>query len=136
MSNLDQTHANSLLAYSLANGAGTPVPVSGSVHCRLMITNGSATVNGTELATGGGYVQGTGITPVSFTTASSGATANSGALTQTNMPSATIVGVELWDSTVSPGPHRMWFGALSSNKVVNSGDTFTIAIGSLTIGLS
>lgn len=136
MSNLDQVHASSLLAYSLANGAGSPVATSGNIHCRLMITNGSATVNGTELATGGGYVQVTGITPVNFTTATAGSTSNSGALTQTNMPSGTIVGAELWDSTVSPGPHRLWFGALSSSKVVNSGDTFTIAIGSLTIGLS
>lgn len=134
MSNLDQTHAGSLLAYSVANGAGSPVATTGNVHCRLMITMGTSTVNGTELSTGGGYTQGTGITPVDFTTVSAGTTANSNALTQTNMPSATIVGVELWDSSVSP--HRLWLGALSANKVVNSGDTFTIAIGSLTIGLS
>jgi hypothetical protein len=133
VSNLDQTHANTLLAYSLANGTGSPVATTGSLHCRLMITNGSATVNGTELSAGGSYVQGTGITPVDFSTAVSGTTSNSNALTQTNMPSATIVGAELWDSSVSP--HRLWFGALSASKVVNSGDTFTIPIGSLTIGI-
>lgn len=134
MANLDQSHATTLLVYSLSAAAtgGTPVATTAPVHLRLMITNGSATVNGTELPTGGGYVQGTGITPVAFTLGTA-TVSNSGALTQTNMPSSTIVGGELWDS--SPTPHRLWQGALSANKIVNSGDTFTIPIGSLIIGL-
>jgi hypothetical protein len=108
------------------------VATTAPLHLRLMVINGSATANGTELGTGGSYVQGTGITPVTFTLTPAAA-ANNIALTQPNMPSGTIVGGELWDSSGSP--HRTWFGALSSSKVVNSGDTFTVPIGALQIGL-
>jgi hypothetical protein len=48
-------------------------------------------------------------------------------LTFSGMPSCTVVGVELWDNT----PTRKWFGPLAANKVVNSGDIFSIASGSL-----
>jgi len=134
MANIDQAHATSLVQYSLANGSGTPVATVGNLHSRLMTVNGTATVLGTELATAGSYVAVTGITPVTFAAASAGAVANSIALTQTNMPASTIVGAELWDS--SGTPHRLWFGALSASKTVNLGDTFTIAIGAMTIGIS
>lgn len=134
MANIDQAHATSLVQYSVANGAGAPVPTVGNLHARLMTVNGTATVNGTELPTSASYVAITGITPVTFGAAAAGAVANSAALTQTNMPASTIVGAELWDS--SGTPHRLWFGALSASKTVNLGDTFTIAIGAMTIGIS
>jgi hypothetical protein len=134
MANIDQAHATSLVQYSLANGSGAPVATVGNLHFRLMTVNGTATVNGTELGTGASYVAITGITPVTFGAAVAGAVANSIALTQTNMPASTIVGGELWDS--SGTPHRLWFGALSASKTVNLGDTFTVAIGAMTIGIS
>jgi hypothetical protein len=134
VTNLDQTHATSLLVYSLSAAAtgGSAVATTAPLHLRLMTILGSATVNGTELGTGGSYVQGTGITPVTFTLTPATATSNIN-LTQTNMPSCTLVGGELWDS--SGTPHRTWQGALSSNKTVNSGDTFTVPAGSLVIGM-
>jgi hypothetical protein len=134
VTNLDQSHATTLLVYSLSATAtgGTAVATVAPLHLRLMTSNGTATSYGTELPTGGSYVAGTGITPVTGTlTANS--FANSIALTQVNMPSCTIVGGELWDS--SGTPHRLWQGALSANRTVNSGDTFTVPIGSLVIGL-
>lgn len=134
MANIDQVHATSLLAYSLANGAGAPVATVGALHCRLCTANGTATANGTELGTAAGYVAVTGITPVNFATAAAGATSNSNILTQTNMPASTIVGCELWDS--SGTPHRLWLGALSAPKTVNLGDTFSVAIGAMTLGIS
>jgi hypothetical protein len=135
MANIDQAHANSLICYSLGNnGAGAPVATVGALHFRCMTTNGTWTANGTELPTGGGYVAGTGITPVTFAPVSGGGVSNSAALTQTNMPATTIVGGELWDSASTPA--RKWFGALSASKIVNAGDTFTVAIGSLTVGIS
>ena len=134
MANIDQTHATTLLVYSLSATAtgGTAVATVAPLHLRLMVSNGTATSFGTELGTGGGYVQGTGITPVTFTLTPGTATSNI-PLTQTNMPSGTIVGGELWDS--SGTPHRTWFGALSSSKIVNSGDTFSIPSGALIIGM-
>jgi hypothetical protein len=136
VTNLDQAHAGTLLCYSLANGTGSPVPTVGNIHVRLMTVLGSATVNGTELATGGGYTQGTGITPVAFITitGSPAGTSNTAALTVVNMPACTIVGVELWDSSGSP--HRLWQGALTASKTVNVGDSLTFAIGNLAIQLS
>ncbi len=134
MANIDLAHATSLLQYSLANGSGAPVATTGNLHARLMTANGTNTVNGTELPTSASYVAVTGITPVTFAAAAAGATSNSNTLTQTNMPASTIVGAELWDS--SGTPHRLWFGALSASKTVNLGDTFSIAIGAMTLGIS
>jgi hypothetical protein len=134
MPNIDQAHANSLVQYSLGNnGAGAPVPTVGALHFRLMTVTGTWTVNGTELPSGGSYVAGTGITPVTFAAVAAGAVTNSIVLSQTNMPSTTIVGGELWDSSVTP--HRLWFGALSANKVCNVGDTFSVAIGAMSVGI-
>jgi hypothetical protein len=138
MPNIDLTHAASLIQYSLGgNGTGTPIPTVGALHLRLMTVNGTQTTLGTELPTGGSYVAGTGITPVTFGAVAnvSGVetAANSIVLTQVNMPAATIVGGELWDS--SSTPHRLWQGALTANKVCNLGDTFSVAQGALTVGI-
>lgn len=135
MPNIDRNHANSLICYSLGNnGAGAPVATTGALHFRLMTTNAASwTVNGTELPTGGGYVAVTGITPVAVTAVVDGGVTNSAALTQVNMPASTIVGGELWDSSVTP--HRLWYGALNANKVCNVGDTFTVAIGAMSVGI-
>jgi hypothetical protein len=135
MPNIDQAHANSLVCYSLGNnGAGAPVATVGALHFRLMTANAASwAVNGTELPTGGGYVAGTGITPVTFVAVAAGAVTNSIVLSQTNMPASTIVGGELWDSAVTPA--RKWFGALSASKVCNVGDTFSVAIGAMSVGI-
>ncbi len=130
MSSLDQTFSNSLLDTSVG-GAFTPPTTP--ITCRLMTANGTATANGTELATSGGYTSGTGAPTVTFAAASAGSKASSGAVTVTNMPATTINGVELWDSSGSP--KRLWWGALTAAKTTNSGDTFTIAAGSLTLAM-
>lgn len=120
---LDALHALGAMA-----NAATPVRV------RLMTANGSATANGTELGSGGSYVAGTGQS-VTFGAATSPATSsNSGAVTQTNMPAATIVGIEVWDSTGTPV--RQELGALSANKTTALGDTLSFAIAAITSALS
>ena len=135
MPNIDLTHANSLIQYSLGgNGSGTPVPTVGALHLRLMTANGTQTTMGTELPTGGSYIVLTGITPVTFAAVTPGNPAsNSAVLTQINMPASTIVGGELWDS--SSTPHRLWQGALTASKTCNLGDTFSVAVGALTVGI-
>jgi len=132
MAALVAVHANNILDASL--GTTTFVATVTPVKCRLMTAIGSATAAGTELATGGSYVAGTGLSPVTMASAAGESAATSVALTQTNMPAATITAVELWDSAATQ--LRKWFGALSANKTTNAGDTFTIAIGSLTAALS
>jgi hypothetical protein len=128
VSSLDQTFSNKLLDASVG---GTLTSPTTPITCRLMTANGSNTSNGTELATGGGYTSGTGAPTVTFAAASAGSKASNVAVTVTNMPATTINGVELWDSAGSP--IRTWWGALTAAKTTNSGDTFTIASGSLTL---
>lgn len=130
MSNLDQTFSNALLTASVGGSFTAPTT---PIVCRLMTANGTNTANGTELATSGGYVSGTGAPTVTFAAASGGSVASNVAVTVTNMPATTINGVELWDSAGTPG--RKWWGPLTSAKTTNSGDTFTIASGSLTLAM-
>jgi len=132
MAALNQAHANNLIDGSLATAAFTAS--TAPIRCRLMTANGTATAAGTELATSGGYTSGTGAPSVTFAAAASGSAASNSAVTVTNMPATTIVGVELWDSAGTP--IRKWFGALTASKTTNSGDTFSIASGSLTAALS
>ena len=132
MAALVQVHANGLLDASM--GTTTFVATTTPMKCRLMTAVGTATAAGTELATSGSYVALTGLSPATMASASAGAAATSVALTQTNMPAATITAIELWDSAATP--LRKWFGALTANKTTNAGDTFTIASGSLTAGLT
>lgn len=127
-----QATANNIIDATLGTAAFTAT--SGSVKCRLMTANGSATSAGTELATSGGYTSGTGAPTVTFASAASGSAASNLAVTVTNMPATTITGVELWDSAGTP--IRKWWGALAANKTTNSGDTFSIASGSLTAALT
>lgn len=130
MSNLDQTFSNGLLQASVGNSFTAPTT---PITCRLMTAVGTNTSNGTELATGGGYTSGTGAPQVTFASASGGSMASNIAVTVTNMPATTINGIEIWDSSGSP--RRLWWGPLTSPKTTNSGDTFTIASGSLTLAM-
>ncbi len=129
MGALSQAHSNNILDASL--GTASFVATTAPVRCRLMTANGSATAAGTELATSGGYTSGSGAPSVTFAAASAGSAASNSAVTVTNMPATTITGVEVWDSAGTPV--RKWWGALSASKTTNSGDTFTIASGSLTV---
>jgi hypothetical protein len=129
MGALVQTVANNVVDASVATTTFTAS--TAPIRCRLMTANGSATAAGTELATSGGYTSGTGAPSVTFAAASGGVANSNSAVTVTNMPATTIVGVELWDSAGSPA--RKWWGSLTASKTTASGDTFTIASGSLTL---
>lgn len=110
------------------NGVGTPTRPTTPLKVRLMTANGSDSAAGTELATGGGYTAGG--ANIVFTAASGGASENNAAISWTNMPAATITGIEIWDSAGTPV--RLWWGALSGgSKTVAAGDTFTFAAGAI-----
>ncbi len=130
--NLDSTHANNLIDGSL--GTAAFVATTAPIHCRLMTANGTATANGTELSTSGGYTSGTGAPTLTFASAASEATSSNTAVTVTNMPATTVTGIELWDSAGTP--KRKWQGALAAPKTTNSGDTFSIASGALALALA
>ena len=125
MSNLVATESNNLLAAS--SGQAAYVAVVPPVLVALVTAMGTATAPGTEVVNSGGsqYAR----QQITFAAPSAGTIASSVALTYVNMPSATIVGVDEFDSAV-PTPVRRWFGALSTIKSTNQGDTFTVSVGS------
>lgn len=131
MGALDTTRANQVI--DAIFGTTVLVATTTSVKCRLMTANGSAGAAGTELGTSAGYTAGAG-TAFTAAAASASSGASSSAVTITNMPAATIVGVEVWDANATP--KRQLWGALTASKTTNLGDTFTIASGSLTFAMT
>jgi hypothetical protein len=131
MPGMSAAHAANVVDASL--GTAAFVATVAPIRCRLMTANGSATAAGTELATSAGYTAGAGAPEVEFASASTSTAqaASDTAVTVTNMPAATVVGVELWDSAGSPV--RKWWGPLTASKTLNAGDTFSIAAGALTV---
>lgn len=113
---------------------GASVAPGGSVNnARLMTVNGSSTANGTELATSGGYTAGGQAMAMGAAAAySAGArvASNSGTVSWANMPAATEVGTEHWDTGGTP--KRWWWGSLTSNLTTNAGDTLSFAPGAVT----
>lgn len=128
--NLPDTIENLLLTWLFTSSAATRPTTP--LRLRLMTANGSDSANGTELSTSGGYTAG-GAT-ITFGAAASGQIANSADVSWTNMPAATIVGVEIWDTAGSPV--RLAYGALAASKTTSSGDTFTVSTGALTFSLA
>lgn len=130
------TVANNVLdSLAPAGTAAAPV-ITGPLKCRLMTANGTATTAGTELATGGGYTAGAnGMGTVAWNAAAAQAKTNSAALSVANMPAASLTGLELWDSAGTS--LRVWFGPLTGAPIpVAAGNTFTIAAGQLSLGLT
>lgn len=71
---------------------------------------------------------------VTFGTASSGTSTSATDATWTNVStSETYSHISLWDA--STAGNCLWDGALTASKAVNSGDTFTIPSGSLTVSI-
>lgn len=113
------------------------VTVTGPVKVRLMTANGTDNAAGTELATSGGYTAGGSAITMGASTnngASNGSQVTTTAsVSWSNMPAATIVGIEVWDASATP--QRLAYGALSASKTTNSGDTFTLTAGQVTLTL-
>lgn len=127
MSALSDGHANNILEASVAKTAF--VASTGPMMLRLMTTTPTSSSNATQV-TGGSYSA----QSVTFGTAGSQSIANSNAQTYTGMPIATVTAVELWDSAGTP--IRKWWGLLSASKTTNLNDTFSVAIGSLTLSFA
>ncbi len=132
MANMVTVESNKLLDASLGTTAYTAT--TAPIHVRYITAIGSAATAGTELGTAQGYTSGTGAPTVTFAASASASAASNAAVTTTNMPAATITGIELWDSAGTP--LRKWFGNTTAPKTTNSGDTYQIASGSLTVALS
>lgn len=130
--NLPDAIENLVLEWLFSTRTATR-PTATTLKLKLCSNTGTDTTAGTELSTSGGYTAG-GATVVFGTVAASGSIANTADVTWTNMPAVTINSVEIWDTAGSP--IRLAYGALSSAKTTNSGDTFTVSTGNLTITLA
>lgn len=130
--NLPDAIENLVLEWLFSNRTATR-PTNTTLKLRLCSSLGNDTTAGTELSTSGGYTAG-GATVVFGTPASGGSIANTADVVWTNMPAVTIAAVEVWDTAGTPV--RLAYGALSSSKTTNSGDTFTVSTGNLTMTLA
>jgi hypothetical protein len=127
MSGLTTALDNKILDHVNGNTAFTQPTTP--LKARLYTATGSASASGTEV-TGGSYAA----QSVTLAAASGGSASNSAAVTFALMPAVTVTAVEIWDSAGTP--LRLWWGPLTASKVLNSGDTFTFDIGSLTVSLT
>ena len=124
--NLTNTAENKMLdalVGTASYSADTPIKLA------LVTANGNDATAGTEVS-GGSYAR----QDITFSAASSGSISNDAVETFTNMPTCTVVGIELWDSAGTPS--RLAYGSLTSSKALTSGDTLEFAIGSITLSLS
>ena len=103
--------------------------VTTPIKLALMTANGSDSAAGTEV-TGGSYARQT----IAFDAASGGSIDNNAAISFTDMPSCTVVGIEIYDSAGSA--KRLAYGALTASRTVTSGDTVQFASGAITLSLS
>ncbi|CUW31770.1 phage tail fiber protein [Streptomyces reticuli] len=124
--NLTNTGENRALDWILG---GSPTAPTAPLKVALVTAIGDETTAGTEV-TGGGYARQT----LSVGAAVAGATSNSADLVWTNMPAATVVGVEVWDSAGTPV--RLWYGPLTVSRTVAAGDELRLVAGALTFSLA
>jgi len=124
--NLPDTIENQLLDALFGNASFS---VTGDIKLALMTANGDDASAGTEV-TGGSYARQT----VVFDTAAAGATQNTAAISFTGMPAVTVVGIEIYDSALTP--KRLMYGALTTPRTVTAGDTVQFAIGAIDVTLS
>jgi hypothetical protein len=124
--NLTNTAENRALDFLLGLAATAPTT---PLKVALVTANGDDATAGTEV-TGGSYAR----QNLSVAAAVNGATSNSADLVWSGMPAATVVGVEIWDS--SGTPVRLWYGPLSASRTVAAGDELRLTAGSLTLSLA
>lgn len=123
--NLTDTVENELLDALVGTSSYT---VTTPIKLALVTVAGSDSAAGTEV-TGGSYSRQT----IAFNAASSGTIDNNATITFSNMPTATVVGVELYDSAGTP--KRLAYGSLTASKALVAGDTLQFASGSITLTL-
>lgn len=124
--NLTNTAENRMLdalVGTASYSANTPIKLA------LVTAAGNDATAGTEVS-GGSYAR----QNITFSSASGGSISNSGTVTFTNMPTCTVVGIELWDSAGTPV--RLAYGPLTSNKSLTSGDTLEFSASTITLSLA
>ena len=121
--NLTDIVENELLDALVGNAAFS---VSTPIRLALVTANGNDATPGTEVV-GGSYARQT----IAFSASANGNTTNSGIVSFGNMPTTTVVGIELYDNANK----RLAYGPLSASKALTAGDTLQFAATSVSITL-
>ena len=123
--NLTDTVENELLDALVGTASYS---ITGATKLALVTAAGSDSAAGTEV-TGGSYGRQT----ITWDAAASGAVTNAGTVSFTDMPTCTVVGIEIYDSNGTP--KRLVHGTLTAPKSLVAGDTLQFAAGSIVITL-
>lgn len=120
MSDFTDTAEDLVIGWVIGNVVTQP---TAPLQLALTTTLPTDSTAGTEV-TGGSYTR----ESITFGSVSGGLVSNSALVRFDNMPTATIVGAEVWDST-SPTPVRLLWKAFS--KSTTAGDALEFAIGDI-----
>ena len=124
------TNVAEALMLDWLHAVGTPTRPTSPLKLALFTAAPGEAAGGTEV-TGGSYAR----TTVTISAASGGSTLNSADVTFPTASASwgTVTHVAIFDSAGSPV--MLWYGPLAASKTVDSGDTFKVPSGSLTIAL-
>lgn len=128
--NLSDYAENKILDHSVGKTSWT-MP---TVYVALYTTAPTDSTSGTEVS-GGSYAR-VATTGATWNAAASGANSNASAIVFPTASASwgTVTAVALVDA--SSAGNIVWYGTLTSNKTVDSGDTFQFAAGALTLSLN
>lgn len=138
-----QTFASDICDLILNNTASGAVVIGSTSYTApwrviFLQTLSTATTQGTEWTTGGGYthsaagaVGGVPLNGLATAAASAGTKANTGAVTVSNAPAGTWADIEIIDSSTGANKRISFKGTPSLAKTVNAGDTCTVGVGNL-----
>lgn len=128
--NLTDTAETLVLDALLGTTAWAPTT---PLKLKLMTVQGTDSAAGTEVVNSGGSTYGSQTITFAGTTTGTGTTSNSNAITFANMPNVTVVGFEIWDTNATA--KRLWWIPATTNKTTNLGDTYSVAIGAITLSI-
>lgn len=117
---------NALLNATLRNVTFTSPT---TVYLALYTTNPTQADTGTEV-TGGSYAR----AAIVFGAASGGICTNTNVITIASMPATTVTYLGI--RTASTGGNLLYYGALTTAKTLNAGDSFIVQVGDLSVALS
>lgn len=112
-----------------ALGGATPTRPT-TRYVALLTAAPSDTGGGTEV-TGGSYARQAATFGAAATSAGTSTATTTATLNWTNMPTATVTHVAIYDALTAG--NLLYWGALSASKALTSGDNFAINSGNLTI---
>lgn len=121
------TDAGEQLALDTLAGLAPAAP-TGPLRLALVTVIGTDAAAGTEVV-GGTYAR----QAITLSSSATRPQSNTNAISFGGMPACTVVGFDIWDSATVP--KRLWWIPAAVNKVVNAGDTVTVAVNAVTLDL-